>query len=475
MPRLLLLLLVAALPLRAAPDPTPHRVVILTDIEADPDDTQSLVRLLLYSNEIEIRGLIATTSIHLRDRVEPDSIRAVIRAYGQVMPNLRDHDPRYPDAATLLDRVSAGLPRYGMTGVGDDFDSAGSAALLTELRRDDDRPLWVSVWGGPNTLAQALYRLRATVSPEELARLLAKLRVYTIADQDDSGAWIRTEFPDLFYIVSPGGYGKGTWSGIMHVVDGLDNHTVSNAWLAAHIQQGHGPLGAMYPDVAYGMEGDTPAFLSLIPNGLNKAEHPDFGGWGGRYVLRTPAREETDPDGFTGGVPVPAETRPIWTNATDTVHPIITGEHGRALQPLEQSFTGFRATIWRWRDAFQNDFAARMDWTTHAPADANHPPVPRLSHPHEITVRSGDWFAMDARTSTDPDGDSLSFYWEVYPEAGTLPEGIRIPSAPNLARLACQAPVVTAPQTVHFILHVMDKGTPRLTRYQRVIVTILPR
>ena len=33
-----------------------HRVIILTDIEADPDDTQSLVRLLLYSNQIDIKG-----------------------------------------------------------------------------------------------------------------------------------------------------------------------------------------------------------------------------------------------------------------------------------------------------------------------------------------------------------------------------------------------------------------------------------
>ena len=34
-----------------------HRVIILTDIEADPDDTESLIRLLLYSNEIDIKGI----------------------------------------------------------------------------------------------------------------------------------------------------------------------------------------------------------------------------------------------------------------------------------------------------------------------------------------------------------------------------------------------------------------------------------
>jgi len=51
-----------------------NRVIILTDIEADPDDTESLVRLLLYSNVIDIKGLIATTSTHQRNNVYPESI-----------------------------------------------------------------------------------------------------------------------------------------------------------------------------------------------------------------------------------------------------------------------------------------------------------------------------------------------------------------------------------------------------------------
>lgn len=71
--------------------------------------------------------------------------------------------------------------------------------------------------------------------------------------------------------------------GINSVVGGTDNSEISNDWIARNIQQGHGPLGAAYPDAAWGMEGDTPAFLGLIPNGLNVAEHPNWGGWGGRY------------------------------------------------------------------------------------------------------------------------------------------------------------------------------------------------
>lgn len=56
------------------------------DIEADPDDTQSLVRLLLYANEIDIKGLVATTSVWQKTRVAPESIRKIILATSQGFP-----------------------------------------------------------------------------------------------------------------------------------------------------------------------------------------------------------------------------------------------------------------------------------------------------------------------------------------------------------------------------------------------------
>lgn len=252
-----------------ATDHAKARLFVLTDIEADPDDTQSLIRLLLYSNEIDIEGLVATTSVWKRSSVAPESIRAIIARYGTVLPNLRRHDPAYPPQEALDSLVSGGQPRYGMTGVGEAMDSAGSDALLKAMLAQDERPLWVNAWGGVNTLAQALYRLRKTRSAKEVARITRKLWVYTISDQDDAGPWIRREFPEINYIVTPGGdYGRATWGGMNQVVSGIDNTTISNAWIARNIQQGHGPLGAAYPDVAWGVEGDTPAFLGLIPNGL---------------------------------------------------------------------------------------------------------------------------------------------------------------------------------------------------------------
>lgn len=458
--------------------PPKARLLVLTDIEADPDDTQSLVRLLLYSNEIDIEGLVATTSIHMRSELHPGSIRDILDAYDKVRTNLLRHAPGYPATAALRALVVEGQPAYGMAAVGRGKDTAGSRLILEALESRDPRPLWITAWGGPNTLAQALFTLRETRGADASARLLSKLRVYTISDQDDSGAWMRKEFPQLFYVVSPGGYGAATWTGIHHVVPGLGDHpingVISNRWLAEHIQQGHGPLGAVYPDVAYSMEGDTPAYLALIPNGLNAPDHLDWGGWGGRYELHLPKLEDLDPKGFTGGVPVEPEVRSIWTNAIDKVTPDVRPEHGRATRPGDKSFTGYRETIWRWRVAIQNDFAARMDWTVQAPDDANHPPVPRLRHGNAITVRAGERFTLDAGGSSDPDGDNLSYRWFHYPEAGSWEQPIEMPGADNLHRRAFVAPKVTRRETAHFILEVTDKGTPALTRYQRVIATIEP-
>lgn len=97
-----------------------------------------------------------------------------------------------------------------MTGVGDGKDSEGSEWIIKMLEENDKRPLWVCAWGGANTLAQALFKLKKTKTSSGFGRLLQKLRVYTISDQDDSGIWMRNNFPELFYIVTPGGYGKAT-------------------------------------------------------------------------------------------------------------------------------------------------------------------------------------------------------------------------------------------------------------------------
>lgn len=444
------------------------RVLVLTDIEADPDDSQSLVRFLTYANQWDIEGFIATTSIHQKDMVAPESIHATLDAYGKIQANLLKHEQGYPTATVLKAKVKKHLALYGMEGVGEGKDSEGSDLIIKTLEQKDSRPVWIPVWGGTNCLAQALWKIRKTKNSKEAQILYDKIRVYTISDQDDSGPWIRKNFPSIFYIVTPGyNYSKATWLGIAFGLPGSNTEVVSSDWLAKNIQQGHGALGTTYPDVAYGMEGDTPSFLSLINNGLNTPEKPNFGGWGGRYELYLPEFEDSNTGMFkrANWPKDEPETRPIWTNAKDSIVSIID----------KKTYVGNKETIWRWREAFQNDFAARMLWCTKDYKGANHPPIPKLKHAEEITVKAGQLFYLDASPTTDPDGDSVSFLWFQYPEAGTY-KGLvsHKPYAANLKRLPVTAPLVNSAESVHFILAVKDKGTPALTRYKRVIINIVP-
>ena len=273
--------------------------------------------------------------------------------------------------------------------------------------------------------------------------------------------------------MSPGdNYGTATWSAINSTIKGIANTEISNRWLAQHIQQGHGPLGAVYPDVAWGMEGDTPSFLSLIPNGLNNPEHPDWGGWGGRYELYKP--DFANMKKGSSGVPQVPETRDIWTDAADNYTAFVHGEFGAAAKPDSTNFNDNKVTIWRWREDFQNDFAARMNWCTKDYKNANHAPVPVVKQGEAITVRSGETFSLDGSASFDPDGDNFSLLWFDYPEAGTYKKPVKVFPV-NYPGVSITAPEVDKTVTLHIILKVTDKGTPKLSGYKRIIATVLPK
>jgi hypothetical protein len=460
--RTVFLVLLMSLPLLSAE--TKPRVLVLTDISNEPDDEESLVRFLLYSNEFDVEGLVATTSVWLRDRIRPDIIRETVGAYGQVRANLLLHAPGYPEVEKLLGVIKSGQTGFGMESVGEGKSTEGSKWIIEVVDRPDRRPVWVPVWGGANTLAQALWDVKYSRSPEELEKFVAKLRVYTISDQDDASRWLRITFPGLFFIGSPTDvlkpeYWRSTWSGIAgdrhyRNAPGENFHLVDNPWLKENIIENHGPLGARYPPVAYIMEGDTPSFLNLIPNGLAGDVSPAYGGWGGRYELRR---------GY-------GETRPVWTDARDTIRLSDNREH-----------TSNQATIWRWREAYQHDFAARMDWCIQPGNAANHNPVAVLNGtpgraPVETGAKAGAVLALSALGSTDPDGDRLSYRWVVYPEAGTLREAAaaRVEKDRSAEAQLHLPEKVQRGGTVHVILEVTDSGTPRLTSYRRLIVQVTP-
>ncbi|WP_225421530.1 nucleoside hydrolase-like domain-containing protein [Sphingomonas parva] len=472
-PAFLALSLILSTPTAAAPSPgvaaeapAKTRLFVLTDIGGDPDDRMSMVRLMTYANQFDIEGLVATRN---SDGLFPEQIAHVVEGYAKVRDNLLLHERGYPTADALRGVIASGHQLDGVKAVGAGYDSPGSERLIAAVDRADARPLWVTVWGGPSVLAQALWKVRETRSRAALERFVARLRVYAISDQDDSGPWIRREFPGLFYIVSPGGtFHKSTWIGISGDTfhgrfAGGDYSLVTNEWIDRNIR-GKGPLSDQYPNWKFQMEGDTPSFLFLVDNGLNAPEHPDWGGWGGRYELYTPPMRKW----FYA-----PETRPIWTDTSDEVL-----GHDGAWHDDQY------ATIWRWRRAFQNDFAARIDWTTKPYAAANHPPTARLATPERITAKPGERVRFSAAGSSDPDGDALSHEWFVYEEAGTRSmsnnvSGVKLDvqnaDQPE-ASLVVKTSRVVAPGTgtIHVILAVTDHGAPRLTRYRRLIIDVVP-
>jgi hypothetical protein len=450
------------------------RIVVLTDIglyadprdRKDPDDAQSIVRLLVYANELDIEGLIATKAAQrLPDGnvigVYPQTIHDLIDGYVAVRTNLTRHASGYPTADRLRSVIKAGnpVPEAGWGaqddlkwGIGESEDTEASNQIIRIVDKDDTRPVWFLVFGKVIDLGQALWKVRQMRSAPEVERFASKIRVYDIAGQDNVGAWIAHEFPDIHYIRS-----VRQFRGIDSEIG--DQQVFSDAWTAHNIRN-HGPLGAEYRKKGgFQEEGDTPSYLYLIPTGLSDPEHLDWGSWGGRF---TSGKQKN-----------------------------VFGRWARKLEQGSRPFFMYRdvpdswskwddhieAPVARWRVAFQNDFAARMDWTIQSDyANANHPPIAGFNGDLsgaivKRTVSPGQAVSLNANGSTDPDGDDLGYKWYCYKEPGSYEGSLNI-SAASSKKATLTAPSVDKAETIHIILEVTDDGNPPLTRYRRIILTV---
>lgn len=455
----LALALSLSLPAAALAAPLKPRMVALTDISPDniePDDMESTIRLFVHADLFEIEGLVATTGWSNSGN-KPEWIKLIhetIDLYEKDLPNLRKRSEQqdhlkdearqaigyWPSPDYLRSVTVVGSQKRGMSFIGKENQTAGSDLLIKLADEPDDRPIWVQAWGGGNTLAQAIWQVQQTRSPEQLRAFLRKLRVYTITDQDgtqkrgnvidwpeSSHLWLRRDFEkDLFFI-----WDESAWK--------HQNGAGRSNWdaYAAHVQQ-HGNLGGRYPKYKYGVEGDTPAFLHIIPNGLNNSDVPGHVGWGGYFEL--------------------GECKDGVTKAYQN-H---TGSAGETSSKYQKYF--YPATF--------NNFAARMDWAKEGKGNRN--PVVVIGNDAGLEIlaqkpRAGTTITLDASKSHDPDGDKLTFKWWVLPEAGTCKDEVAISGADS-SRATIEVPPGAAGTSIHVICEVTDDGTHHLTSYRRIIL-----
>ena len=438
------------------------RVVVLTDIapgNIEPDDMESMVRLMVYADQLEIEALITTIGWNcdpypaewadslqrVIDAYEKDVARLMKRSGQDGFISLKEEQTKqtigyWPSPEYLRSRVAMGSQHAGIGRIGKDNDTAGSELIIKLVDEDDPRPLWVACWGGGNTLAQAIWKVKQERSEEALKKFLHKLRVFTITDQDmvyamrmnraySSHQWMRKEFAeDLLFI-----WDESAWLS--------QNELGSKHWEQyAQLIQGKGNLGKAYPTYKWGVEGDTPSFLNVLPNGLHDPDQPEQIGWAGCF------KRGICPDSLTTA----------WTNWQ---------------QPQKAISRGYEE---RFYPAVFNDFAARMEWAEKGQGNRN--PVVVVNdrqgtRPITITARQGETVILDAARSFDPDGHHLSFKWWIQNDTGHCPVGLTIKQQGNTACISIPQQAVNG--EIHVICEVMDDGNIPLCSYRRIIISCL--
>ena len=522
----------APMPLRSgrelAPAPasatkTKPRVVVTTDPELD--DSNSLIRYLLYSTDFRTEGLIyASSQFHWKGdgtgkkwavpnreyfrfglnlcpceswRWSPDErfIDDAVDLYERVYPNLRVHRPDYPTPALLRSKI-----RWGNVEFDGDFskDTPGSDLIRDLLLDDDPEPIYLLAWGGASTIARALKSIEDRYAgvadwPTIRAKVSRKVILSLSGDQDDTYAnYIHPHWPDIRSLPI-GADGVGLGYGAFVFASAENAPYFSSDWTRTNVSS-RGSLGAHYRVWGdgkqmvkgdrfdyFGLSGNTAEELRALGYVVWLPPRPkgEFLGEGDTFTYLNlidnglyAYRDET-PGGWAGRVasnPSANGAARAGQRATATSSDAFMqgleaiGPEGPATRPPspQPNFT----------PAAQNDFAARMRWSvTPAYAGANHNPTVTIRGERHVSARPGETIRLEAAVS-DPDGNSMAVRWWRWKDVDTYPGDV-ILSTPSSLLTSLRVPNDAMPgQSIQLIIEAIDDGIPALTAYERIIVTV---
>jgi len=508
----------------AGTDVQKPRVVVTTDPELD--DSNSLVRYLLYSTDFRTEGLIyASSQFHWKGdgtgkkwavpnreyfrfglnlcpceswRWAPGErfIDDAVDVYERVYSNLRVHHPDYPTPAALRSKI-----RWGNVEFDGDIskDTPGSDLIRDLLLDDDPEPIYLLAWGGASTIARALKSIQERHEgtagwPAVRAKVSRKAILSLSGDQDDTYAtYIRPNWPDIRALTAgQGGVGVGYGAFVFASAENAPYFSVD--WTRANVSS-QGLLGAHYrvwgdgkqmvpgdrfdyfgltgqtaaelrakgyvvwlpprPKGEFLGEGDTFTFFNLIRNGLDAYRDETPGGWAGHVIVNPASRGDSSRAGQGGA----ATSFDAFMRSLEGIGP--EGPSTRPPSP-QPNFT----------PAAQNGFASRMKWSVTATyAGANHEPTVTIRGSARVSARPGETLRLEG-TASDPDGNALAVRWWRWKDVDTYPGDVSL-SDPTALTTRLQVPNDATPgQTIQLVLEATDNGTPALTRYQRVIVSV---
>ncbi|MCC5930281.1 MAG: DUF1593 domain-containing protein [Cyclobacteriaceae bacterium] len=481
------------------------RILITTDGEVD--DMNGFLRFLLYSNEFDIQGLVYSssqwhyagdgegtlftsgmpnTASRYGERTElrwtgTEWMQDFIDLYAEVYDNLLLHDESYPSPDYLKSLIRVGNIEFE----GEMEKVTEGSELIKEILLDDKPgPVYVQAWGGTNTLARALKSIeekyKGTAHWQDIhTKVSDKAVVYIILDQDVTfKEYILPNWPGIKTIYNrsqPAGFAY-SWR---EIAPEQFHQYMDGNWFRENIKYNRGPLMARYftyddgqrvegdYDVDYHdfnlapnyverghirydliSEWDTPAWLNVLDFrvGLRHVDNPGYGGLGGRFV-----QSQKNPG--------------VWADIWEDVSTVT--DYNSFTDEWNSSYPQMR-----WIPMLQNDFAARAEWCVKDYENANHPPIVKLNHPNELNAGIGDVVKLSG-TATDPDGDLLNYLWWQYVEPGTYENKVAIEN-PKTKEASFVVPSDAASgDTFHIILEVTDSGKNPLTRFQRVVVTVV--